>query len=132
MASGIQVTSFFDAKKLMRQLKADETRFLFRAGRFAQQTASRSIRKVKRPSLAGQPPHSGTGQLRKSIRFAVDRADSSVVIGPTRESIGLIGSVHEFGGRFRGRRYPKRPFMQPALEKTQPQLPRLWAQSIRS
>ena len=54
-----------------------------------------------------------------------------VVIGPDVESFGTAGKAHEHGGRYRHERYPKRPFMGPALEKIKPRLPKLWAGSVR-
>ena len=40
--------------------------------------------------------------------------------------------AHEFGGRYKRQKYPKRPFMGPALEKTNDRLPKLWAGSVKA
>jgi hypothetical protein len=99
--------------------------------------------------------------LRKVIKYGVDRQGPSAVAGPaayasreTRE----IWRLHEFGGtrrlyvfRIGGRvfthsksrvgrlssteritaHYPKRPTMQPALEKAEPKLPEFWRNAVR-
>jgi hypothetical protein len=77
------------------------------------------------------PPHSRRGQLRRAIAYSVDKQRQVVVIGPERDAVGTSGSAHEFGGRYRRERYPKRPYMGPALERIQDRLPDFWASSVR-
>jgi phage gpG-like protein len=72
-------------------------------------------------SPPGTPPYTHTGRLKKAILFAYNRATESVVVGPS-ERITDIGGLHEKGGRRRGRRYPARPFMRPARQKSIPKL----------
>ena len=79
----------------------------------------------------GQPPHTHTKRLPQAIKYAVEKKTGSVVIGPDVESFGTAGKAHEHGGQFRGERYPRRPFMGPALEKTKERLPKMWAGSVR-
>jgi hypothetical protein len=55
----------------------------------------------------------------------------SVVIGPDYVVAADSGMAHEFGGKFRHERYPKRPFMGPALEKVKDRLPSFWAGSVK-
>ena len=45
--------------------------------------------------------------------------------------VGQSARAHEFGGRYKRQRYPKRPFMGPALTKTKDRLPKHWAGSIK-
>ena len=73
--------------------------------------------KKLRGSPPGTPPYRGTGQLRKSIIYHEEKGKQRYVIGPAWSKIIGIGAIHEFGGRFRGRKYPRRPFMEPALKK---------------
>lgn len=94
-------------------------------------TARRKIRRRKRPAPAGSPPHTHTGRLKRAIRYEVDRAADSALIGPAYDVVGLAGAAHEHGGRYRGDRYPARPFMRPALESLRPRLPRHWAARVR-
>jgi hypothetical protein len=72
--------------------------------------------------------------LRRSIRYAVIKRGasrrSSVVIGPVPEVISLVGAAHEYGGMFRGRKYPERPYMRPALGRIVPRLPLMWRNSV--
>ena len=67
--------------------------------------------KVMVPSKPGQPPHLRMGELRAGIRHA--RTSTGAVTGPTI----FYGNIHEHGGEFGGRNFPKRPFMRPALYK---------------
>jgi len=72
---------------------------LFRQGAYTRGIARRSIRRRKRgKSFPGTPPFTHTGALKRSILFGVSRNIPSVVIGPSKSEIGLIGRTHEFGG----------------------------------
>lgn len=98
-------------------------------------TARRSIRRRKKPSPRGRPPHTQTGNLRRSILYAV-LDEYSAVIGPAglgskSSSVGPSATAHEFGGEFRGDHYPQRPFMGPALAKITPKLPEHWRDAIQ-
>jgi len=126
-------------------------------GAYVRSVARRSIRRVKRSSAAGSPPHSPSGKLKNAIRFG--KYMGRVIIGPTKTEIGLIGKTHEYGGiepekkarekmrrnRKTGqlygtgqmtiakprRRYPARPFMRPALKVALPRIPRMLRGSIK-
>jgi hypothetical protein len=82
---------------------------------------------VYKPTPAGTPPKTPTRRLKKAVQFAVDRDGLSAVIGPRGDYVRNIGAVHEFGGTHYGDKYPARPFMGPALERSRPKLPRHWA-----
>ena len=94
-------------------------------------TARRSIRKRATESPPGTPPHTRKGQLKRAISYAVEKREERAVIGPEHAVVGPSAMAHEFGGRFRGDRYDKRPFMGPALMKIKDRLPRKWAGSVR-
>jgi phage gpG-like protein len=93
--------------------------------------ARRSIRRRKTAAMPGTPPNTRRGQLKRSIMYSIDKQRGVAIIGPDFEIIGNSAKAHEFGGRFRKERYPKRPFMGPALEKVKDRLPAMWANSIR-
>ncbi len=93
--------------------------------------ARRSIRRRKTAAMPGTPPNTRRGQLKRSIVYALDKQRGVALIGPDFDVVGAAGKAHEFGGRFRRERYPKRPFMGPALEKVKDRLPPMWANSIR-
>lgn len=128
---GVKAKTRFDAGKVQRRVKKASIESLGHAGAVIRLTARRSIRKRKGPSAPGTPPHTRQGQLRRAIRFAVEKREERVVIGPEYAVVGSAGMPHEFGGRFRGQRYAKRPFMGPALMKVKDRLPRKWAASVR-
>lgn len=116
-------------------------RYVTRAGAFIRSDARRSIRKRKRPAPPGRPPRSVKGTLKAFIKFAVDkRHPINVVVGPellasqrdSQKTLELGGSVRreifEKGGRQqRTVNYKARPYMGPAYEKTEPDLPGLFA-----
>lgn len=86
-------------------------------------TKTKRFRRV--PSKAPNPPHVQTGNLRGSITHAIVRirrflsGGITAIVGPTR--LAWYGQIHEYGGEFGGRHYPARPFMRPALARTQDQ-----------
>jgi hypothetical protein len=121
----------FDKQKLLAKTKQANITSLGHAGAALRLTARRSIRTRKKASPPGTPPHTRHGQLKRAIAYAVDKQRGVVVIGPERDGVGTSGSAHEFGGRYRRERYPKRPYMGPALDKLQDRLPDFWASSVR-
>lgn len=133
---------FFDRKAVIDRVDKATRRVLSRFGAFVRRTARRSIRPRKRTSAPGSPPSSHTGLLKRFIFFGYDPRKSSVVIGPQRLSQkgrGDAPALLEHGGKTtlkrRGKRVKakvrQRPFMGPAFEKEQPQLPALWRNSIK-
>jgi hypothetical protein len=139
-----------------RKLKRKEERMNFeslgQAGAFIRSDAKQSIkrrggrkRKRKRSgqrgmiraatnksaSRAGSAPHTRKGLLKRAILFAIERRRGSVVIGPSAMVADDVGAAHEHGGRFRKRRYPRRPFMLPALMKNMEKIPRAWRARYR-
>jgi hypothetical protein len=117
--------------KVARKAKRANIESLGHAGGAIRLAAVRSIRKRQGPAPAGQPPHTHTRRLPRAIKYAVEKSRQAVVIGPDVESLGTAGKAHEHGGRYRRERYPRRPFMGPALEKTKTRLPKFWAGSVR-
>lgn len=92
--------------------------------------AMAKIRRGKKKAKPGDPPHTRKGQLRRSIVYSVDRQRESAIIGPRHSVVGTAAAAHEFGGEFRGQRYPQRPFMGPTLEENASRLGRHWAGSV--
>ena len=128
---GVTARTTFDADKVVRKAKKANIESLGHAGAAIRLTARRSIRKRKGPSAPGTPPHTRKGQIKRAIVYAVEKREERVVIGPEYAVVGPAGMPHEFGGRLRGQRYAKRPFMGPALMKLKDRLPRKWAGSVR-
>ena len=137
---------FFDSAKVQAATSRAERRVLSRFGAFVRRSARSSIRKRKRSSAVGQPPSSHTGLLKRFIFFAYEPAQRSVIIGPVRlnQKIGDAPAALEHGGQSqvvargsRGKRQVRavtirpRPFMGPALEREQPKLPAMWANSVK-
>ncbi len=127
----VKAKTKFDKQKVLAKTNRGNITSLGHAGAALRLTARRSIRTRKKASPPGMPPHSRRGQLRRAVAYAVDKQRQVVVIGPEQDVVGKSGSAHEFGGHYRRERYPKRPFMGPALEKLQDRLPNFWANSVR-
>lgn len=53
---------------------------------------------TKPPSMAGTPPHTHKGVMRRDIVFAWDQTSQSVVIGSFMQGGAWLASLHEFGG----------------------------------
>lgn len=92
----------------------------------------------KRPlasSRPGEPPRSRLGYLRKYLFFAWDATTKSLVVGPARfnGAKGIAPTTLEYGGTVtignRRVRIQPRPYMRPAFEAEQKQLPQRWAEA---
>lgn len=121
----------FDNRRILSPVKKGVIKALRRAGAYVRKAAINSIKYGDKPSKAGMPPHSSTGALKRAIFFGVEKERDAVLIGPGFSHFGATGGAHEFGGVFRKRRYPKRPFMWPALQKNTHLLPSLWQDSVK-
>ena len=120
-----------DSRRLLGIVNKANYKALRSAGAYVRKTAQNAVFKSKRASKEGTPPHTRRGLLKRSILFGVDKSRMSVVIGPAKKFIGVSMTAHEFGGMYRRRRYPKRPLMGPTLNKTAPQLPKLWEDAVK-
>jgi hypothetical protein len=128
---GFNVRIEFGEDHLIGAMKQANRKALGRVGAYVRKAAVNSVHKSKRASAAGTPPNTRRGLLKHAVLFGVEAAAGRVVVGPARSLIGISMTAHEFGGRYRGREYPRRPLMGPALERTAPQLPKLWEDSLR-
>jgi len=128
---GVKVKTKFDGGKVMRAVKKGNITSLGHAGAAIRLQARHSIRKGAKASPPGTAPHTRKGRLRSAIKYAVEKARQTVVMGPDVEVAGTSGKAHEFGGRYRREQYPRRPFMRPALEKVKDRLPAFWGGSVK-
>jgi hypothetical protein len=94
--------------------------------------AKQKIQRSKTPSQPGTPPATRKGLLKKAIRYAVASDKQSVVIGPTASLVGKAGMAHEFGGKYRGQKFPERSFMGPSLDEALPRIGPAFRGSVHS
>jgi len=127
---------FFD-RKVVNELDVKTRQVFSKFGAYVRQRAKRSIRKRQSSSPPDAPPSSHTGLLKRFIFFSYDRQQRSVIIGPVRlqgQTQGEAPSLLEHGGvttivrRKKRKQIPiqPRPFMAPAFEAEQKQLPAMW------
>jgi len=118
---GAKIKTRFDRNRVKVAVKKMAFKSIFHASASLSKDAKSTLQRRNRPSPAGQPPHTGRRRLlKRAIRFAVDRETQSAVIGPIASLAGESGAAHEFGGNFKGGRFPERSFMGPALERAVP------------
>ncbi len=129
---GMKTRTRDNTKKVLAKTRKGSIKSLGHAGATIRLTARRSIRRRKKPSAEGRPPSTRKGQLRSALMYSVEKQNDLVVIGPEHAKVGRSASAHEHGGRYKRQRYPKRPFMGPALETTKERLPRKWAGSVKA
>lgn len=136
--------SFFDSELVMRELSKAERAAFSKIGADVRYEARRSIKyRKKAVSKPGNPPYSHKGTLKKLLFFRYEPQARSVVIGPVAVGRAEAPSSLEFGGkstvpprrRRGGGRKTKarkvdvrpRPYMGPALERSQAKIPDAFA-----
>ncbi len=131
---------FFDRPAVTNAVDRAQKKVFSKFGAFVRQTARNSIRKRKSISEPGQPPSSHTGLLKRNIFFVFSPESRSVVIGPIlldkqTDAPRLLEHGDTVVRKRRKKRvrmkYRARPFMGPAFEKEQQQLPALWRNSVK-
>ena len=120
----------FDEDGLVARIARASREILRRAGAYVRRIAQRKVATSPKPSQPGSPPHSRKGLLKRSILFGSD-GDSSVLVGPGFNLVGPSMSAHEFGGKYRRERYPKRPLMGPSLKESAPHLAKMWKDAVK-
>lgn len=140
---------FFDRPKVQRAVDRSTRRLFVRMGGLTRKIARQSIRKRKKPSPAGQPPHSHLGLLRKFIYFVFEsKPRPTMVAGPAllngrpdpQPVNATVPEALEHGAKLRVRgRFQRsakivdlepRPYMAPAFNKAKDKLPGLWRDSV--
>ena len=121
----------FDKDGLVAWMARASREFLRRAGAYVRRVAQRKVVTSPKPSLPGQPPHSRRGLLKRGLLFGVERDGKSVLVGPGFSFVGESMSAHEFGGKYRKERYPKRPLMGPSLKESAPHLAKMWDGAVK-
>lgn len=121
----------FDEDGLVARMARASREFLKRAGAYVRRVAQRKVVTSPKPSQPGQPPHSRHGLLKRGLLFGLERDGKSVLVGPGFRFVGESMSAHEFGGKYRRERYPKRPLMGPSLKESVPHLARMWDGAVK-
>ena len=138
----IRTDLFFDRQRVITAMDRAEKRALSKAGAFVRRRAQSSLRRRKKSSPPGKPPsrHAGTQQSLKFILFLYEPHNHGVVVGPVKfTGAGDVPNLMEHGGtavirsnaRSKVARYPRRPFMGPALEAVATELPAIFSGEVR-
>ena len=120
----------FDGDGLVARIARASCDILRRAGAYVRRVAQKKVTTSPKPSQPGSPPHSRKGLLKRSILFGSD-GDRSVLVGPGFNLVGPSMSAHEFGGKYRRERYPKRPLMGPSLKESAPHVAKMWRDAVK-
>lgn len=121
----------FHEKQVLDAVKRGTIIALRRSGAYLRKVARNMVKKGNSASAPGTPPHTKSGRLKSSILFGVDNQSETVVIGPAGNMVGTVMFAHEFGGKYKRQKYPKRPLMGPALEASEPKLSKFWEDSLK-
>jgi len=121
----------FDEDGLVAWMARASREFLRRAGAYVRRVAQRKVVTSPKPSQPGQSPHSRHGLLKRGLLFGLERDGKSVLVGPGFRFVGESMSAHEFGGKYRRERYPKRPLMGPSLKESAPRLAKMWDGAVK-
>ena len=122
----------FDSDAVKNAVRKGGVKSLRQAGAYVRKAARHAVKKSSKASAAGTPPHTRRGLLKHSLLFGVEPRRMAVVIGPAYQFVGISMTAHEFGGMYRRRKYPKRALMGPTLQKTAPNISKMWADSVKS
>ena len=129
---GMQVKTVDTTKAVTAAMEKAKYKTFRHAAFSIRKDAASTIRQRKNKRLAspaGSPPFQHTpGFLRKAIWTAADQYGA--VIGFRKSVIGMVAATHEHGLIEEGRQYPKRPTMQPALERNLGRFHRDWRSSL--
>ena len=121
----------FDEDGLVAWMARASREFLKRAGAYVRTVARRKVQTSPRPSQPGQPPHSRRGLLKRGLLFGLESDGKAVLVGPGFRFVGESMAAHEFGGKYRRERYPKRPRMGPSLKESAPHLAKMWNGAVK-
>lgn len=122
----------FDERRILVAVESGNLTALRRTGAYIRKAARNKVTTSSNSSTPGSPPNTRRGLLTNSLLFGVEKHIPSVVIGPAKSMIGVSMTAHEYGGKYRGRRYPKRPLMNPTLTAVIPKLPKLFENVVKT
>jgi len=129
---GIQTQFRSTPKRVQKAIDKGAYRNFFHAAASIRKAARQSIRRSNTPGPAGGPVHSkrgrGGGLAKRAILYKADK--EGAVIGFAASKIDQAMEVHEHGKVRGGVRFPKRPTMQPALERNLARFHREWRGTI--
>lgn len=121
----------FEESGLAAKVAKASVDVLRRMGAYVRTVARRKVKTGERPSVAGTPPRSRTGALKRGVLFGVEKDSQTVVVGPSEKFVGTSMAAHEFGGAYKRERYPRRPLMGPSLKESAPRLAKLWQDAVK-
>lgn len=121
----------FDKRLILVKVQHANLTGLRRSGAYIRKSARNKVSQSTRASSPGSAPNTRRGLLKTALLFGVEKQKQSVVVGPAESIIGTSMYAHEFGGRYKKQRYPKRALMGPTLTATVSKLPKLWEKSVK-
>ena len=149
-ARGIMIRvrrDFAETRHVLAAFDAQARKALYFQAAYLRAAARNSMRpgKPHKPSKPGQPPHAITRLLKDFLFFSWDPAQKSMVVGPAGFRNSNTPRVLEEGGTSdrtiyrRGNQWVNgtvqvkaRPYMLPALQRSQEKLSEFWSKSVRA
>lgn len=128
---GMRSTYTDSTRKVEKETEKAQFRNFYHAAASISKTAKASVERAEGPSDPGTPVHTHRRTyFRRAIRYAANKMGA--VIGPVASIVGGSARPHEFGEIYKGVKYPERPTMRPALEKSTQRFAGQWKGSIGS
>ena len=128
-----RLTIIDESQRVIAAVRKETYRNLGHAAASIRKAAMALIRRSPRASEAGKAPHTRKGLLRRAYRYAIERRGSEeevAFVGPLHSVVGPAAVPHEFGGVYKGARFPARPAVGPALEANLDRFADQWSGSL--
>ncbi len=129
---GVQTKLIATPKRLEKAVDKGAFNSFFHAASRIRIDARESIERSNKPGPPGGPVRSkrgrGGGLAQRAILFKASK--EGAVIGPVASKMDQAMEAHEHGKVRGGVRFPKRPTMQPALERNLARFHREWKGAI--
>jgi hypothetical protein len=126
----LQVRTRSEIPKVLRAAKRAKITSLGRAAAYTRGVMRNTLGRRKTPRPPGQPAASPTNKARRSVLFYYDRVKEVAIIGPSYRMVGRVMYAHEKGKRYKGDKFPARPFGEPTIRKAAPKLSEFWRGSV--
>ena len=128
-----KLTIIDESPRVIEAVRKETYRNLAHAAASIRKAAMALIRRAPRAAKPGKPPHTRKGLLRRAYRYSIERRGTEeevAFVGPLHSVVGPAAVPHEFGGFYKGARFPARPTVGPALAANIDRFADRWSGSL--